>query len=94
MNNNLKEELRAKSKQLGFQLFGVADIAKMEEVPFPGDRGLQKPSEVMSSAKSLIVMGMVIWDEGMNVSVSTAGSGDFSGGDTEYYNLYYLIVET
>lgn len=47
----------------------------------------------MPAAKSLIIMGMVIWDEGMNVSVSTAGSGDFSGGDSEYYNLYYMIVE-
>ena len=93
MDKNLKEELRAKSKELGFQLFGVSDIAKMEEVPFPDGRGLQRPSEVMPDARSLIVMGMVIWDEGMNVSVSTAGSGDFSGGDSEYYNLYYLIVE-
>ncbi len=91
--NNIKEELRKKSEELGFQLFGVSDIIKMEDVPFPDDRGLQKPSEVMPSAKSLIIMGMVIWDEGMNVAVSTAGSGDFSGGDTEYYNLYYQIVE-
>jgi len=93
MSNKLKEELRAKSKELGFQLFGVSDIAKMEEVPFPEDRGLQRPSEVMPEAKSLIIMGMVIWDEGMNVSISTAGSGDFSGGDSEYYNTYYMIVE-
>lgn len=91
--DDLKEELRKKSKELGFQLFGVSDINKMENVPFPDGRGLQKPSEVMPSAKSLIMMGMVIWDEGMNVSVSTAGSGDFSGGDSEYYNLYYQIVE-
>lgn len=32
MSNNLKEELRAKSKELGFQLFGVSDIEKMEKV--------------------------------------------------------------
>lgn len=90
---NIKDKLCAESKKLGFQLFGVSDIKRMEDVPFSNDRGLQKPSEVMPSAKSLIIMGMVVWDEGMNVSVSTAGSGDFSGGDTEYYNLYYQIVE-
>lgn len=29
----------------------------------------------------------------MNAAVPTAVSGDFSGGGTEYYNLYYQIVE-
>ncbi|MDQ1252301.1 MAG: epoxyqueuosine reductase [Euryarchaeota archaeon] len=90
----LKEEIKTKALTGGFQLFGVSDINKMEEVGFPAGRGLARPSEIMPEAKSLIVMGMVIWDEGMNAAISTPGTGDFSGGEAEYYNLYYETVET
>lgn len=91
----LKEELRKISLQNDFQLFGVARLEDVENTPFPDDRGLQKPSEVMAGAKSLIVMGKVLWDEGMNLSISSAGEADFSGGGSlEYYNFYYNLVET
>ena len=90
----LKEEIKTKALTGGFQLFGVSDINKIEEVKFPAGRGLARPSEIMPEAKSLIVMGMVIWDEGMNAAISTPGTGDFSGGEAEYYNLYYETVET
>ncbi len=75
---DLKEEIRSKAMEKGFQLFGVSDINKMEDVEFPPGRGLVKPSEFMSDAKSLVVLGMVIWDEGMNAAISTPGTGDFS----------------
>ncbi|MDI3539956.1 MAG: epoxyqueuosine reductase [Methanolobus sp.] len=91
---DLKKEIREKAKEKGFQLFGVSDIKKLEDVEFPPGRGLVRPSEFMADAKSLIVMGMVIWDEGMNAAISTPGTGDFSGGEAEYYNLYYETVET
>lgn len=92
--NDIKEQLRAKSREMGFQLFGVSDIRTLEDTPYPDGRGLVRPSEVMPGAKSVMIMGMVIWEEGMNVSVSTAGTGDFSGGENEYYNLYYEMTET
>lgn len=90
----LKEELKNAAERNGFQLFGVSDLKKVEETPFPEGRGLQRPSEIMQEAKSLIIMGKVIWDEGMNLSVSSAGDADFSGGGSqEYYNFYYNLVE-
>lgn len=91
---NLKEEIFNKAKENGFQLFGVSDIKKLEDVEFPPGRGLVKPSEFMDDAKSVFVLGMVIWDEGMNTAINSPGSGDFSGGESEYYNLYYETVET
>jgi epoxyqueuosine reductase len=49
---------------------------------------------MMPEARSLIILGKVLWDEGMNLSVSSAGQADFSGGGTlEYYNFYYNLVE-
>lgn len=90
----LKEEIKAKALSGGFQLFGVSNIDEVEKVDFPPGRGLFRPSEIMPEARSLIVMGMVIWDEGMNAAISTPGTGDFSGGEAEYYNLYYETVET
>ncbi|MBQ3685623.1 MAG: epoxyqueuosine reductase [Candidatus Methanomethylophilaceae archaeon] len=90
----LKEELRELAMKNDFQLFGVADLGMVEETPFPEGRGLQRPSEVMPEARSLIILGKVLWDEGMNLSVSSAGQADFSGGGTlEYYNFYYNLVE-
>jgi epoxyqueuosine reductase len=37
---DLKEEIRSKAMEKGFQLFGVSDINKMEDVEFPPDVGL------------------------------------------------------
>ncbi len=94
----LEKEIKDFASKNGFQLFGVADISILEEVDFPDGRGLEKPSEFMKrshieDARSIIVLGMVIWDEGMNSAVNAVG-GDFSGGATEYYNLYYEAIET
>lgn len=94
IGKDIKNELREQANRMGFQLFGVSNIDKLEEAPFPDGRGLMRPSEVMGNAKSVMIMGMVIWDECMNISVSTPGTGDFSGGESEYYNLYYEMTET
>ncbi|HML26356.1 MAG TPA: epoxyqueuosine reductase [Methanomethylovorans sp.] len=91
---NLKEEIRKKAFEVGFQLFGVSDIKKLEEAEFPDGRGLMRPSEVMPEAKSAFVMGFVLWDEGLNAAVSSVSTGDFSGGGAEYYNMYYEVTET
>lgn len=94
----LEKEMKDFASKNGFQLFGVADISILEEVDFPEGRGLEKPSEFMrrshiEDARSIVVLGMVIWDEGMNSAVNAVG-GDFSGGAAEYYNLYYEAIET
>jgi epoxyqueuosine reductase len=90
-----KEEIKEIALRNGFELFGISDLEEVEKTPYPNDRGLQKPSEIMPEARSLIILGKVLWDEGMNLSVSSAGTADFSGGGSlEYYNFYYNLVET
>lgn len=89
-----KEQLAALAKENGFQLFGISDIKKVEAYPYPDGRGLVKPSEVMPEAKTLLIMGVVIWDEGMNMSISKGGPADFGGGADDYFNLYYEVMET
>ena len=79
---NLKEEIKQKALEVGFSLCGVSDIKKVETVEFPPDRGLMRPSEVMPDAKSLVVMGFVMWDEGLNTAVATPSTGDFTEGGT------------
>ncbi|WP_406656866.1 4Fe-4S double cluster binding domain-containing protein [Methanolobus sp. ZRKC2] len=90
----LKEEIQEKAFEVGFQLFGVSDIKKLEEAEFPDGRGLMRPSEVMPEAKSAFVMGFVLWDEGLNAAISSVSTGDFSGGEADYYNMYYEVTET
>ncbi len=92
--SSLKEDIRKIAAESGFQLFGVSDLERLESAPFPDGRGLMRPSEVMKDARSAIVMGMVIWDEAMNSAVAAASAGDFSGGATDYLNLYYEVLET
>lgn len=82
----LKEEIKEKAKEAGFQLCGVSDLRKVEKAEFPPGRGLKKPSEVMPKAKSLIVMGYVVWDESLNVEAVRNNS-------SEYICLYYEIME-
>lgn len=95
---SIEEEISKTSKENGFQLFGVTGIPELEKIEFPDGRGLERPSDFMKRAKiedarSIIVLGMVIWDEGMNSAINASG-GDFSGGGAEYYNLYYETLET
>jgi epoxyqueuosine reductase len=92
--SQLRDDIKAKALEMGFQLFGVSDIKRLEAADFPAGRGLMKPSEVMKNAKSIVVMGMVIWDEAMNSAVAAVSSGDFSGGAADYLNMYYEVLET
>ena len=81
-----KEEIKGKAGETGFQLCGVSDLEKVEAVEFPAGRGLKKPSAVMPEAKSLIVMGYIVWDESLNVEAVRDNS-------SEYICLYYEIME-
>ena len=83
----LKEEIIEKAKEVGFTLCGVSNLQKIEKAEFPSGRGLVRPSKIMPEAKSLVVMGYVIWDESLNVEVLRANS-------SEYICLYYEIVES
>lgn len=90
---DLKDEIRERATKVGFDLFGVSDIKRIEELgPLP-NRGLKSPSRVMPDAKSLLVLGIVIWDEAMNLSMSNARPGGVMEAGV-YYNFYYEITET
>lgn len=84
---NLKAALEHKSKEIGFDLFGVADLARLEAVEFPPDRGLKRPSEIMPDVRSVLIMGFVIWDEAMNAAVNARA------GEHGFFNFYREITE-
>ncbi len=83
----LKTEIKQTAKEAGFQFCGVSDLKKVEKVDFPPGRGLKKPSAVMPQARSLIVLGYVVWDESLNVEAVKDNS-------SEYICLYYEIMES
>ncbi len=90
---DLKGEIKEKATRVGFDLFGVSDIEKVEELgPLP-NRGIKSPSQVMPGAKSLLILGIVIWDEAMNLAISNARAGGVMETGV-YYNFYYEITET
>lgn len=83
----IKDVLREKAKAFGFDLLGVTAAESVEKVDFPADRGIKRPSEVLDGVKSIIVLGLVVWDEAMNLSVQTR-SGEYT-----QYNLYREVTE-
>jgi hypothetical protein len=94
----LKEEWRAASAEHGFEFFGVVDAAKLAEVPFPPNRCLDVPEGFLLGAKSVIVVGMHIWDKMHNtVITSVLPDGAIPFDDvpgSQYYNFYYELTET
>lgn len=84
---SLKDALRQKTKEIGFDLMGVTGAQQLEAVDYPPDRGLMRPSEIMHDAKIIIVMGMVIWDEAMNTTILA------HSGENGYFNFYREITE-
>ena len=89
---DLKDEIREKATKVGFDLFGVSDIEKVEELGPQPNRGLKSPSQVMQDAKSLLILGIVIWDEAMNLAMSNARPGGVMEAGV-YYNFYYEVTE-
>lgn len=88
-----KEEIKKKAISIGFDLVGVSDIEEVERLgPMP-ERYLKSPSEVFPGTKSLMILGVVIWDNAMNLSISSARAGGIFGAGS-YYNIYYEITET
>ena len=97
MTQELKDRLREEAATHGFELFGVVEAAKLAEVPFPPNRCLDVPDGFLPGAKSVIVMGMHIWDPMQNAVVtSVLPDGAIPFDDvpgSQYYNMYYEITE-
>ncbi|HEX2954209.1 MAG TPA: epoxyqueuosine reductase [Bacillota bacterium] len=83
----LEDAIRKKAKEIGFDLVGITRVEPVERAEFPDGRGLKRPSEVLTNAKSIIVLGFVIWDEAMNAAVQARS------GERNYYNFYREITE-
>jgi hypothetical protein len=67
----LKDRLRTEAAAHGFEFFGVVDAEKLAEVPFPPNRCLDVPSGFLDGAKSVMVLGMHIWDTMLNTVVTS-----------------------
>jgi epoxyqueuosine reductase len=88
----LKKEIKEKAKSFGFDLCGVSDLLEIEKAENPPHRGLRKPLEVMPEAKSLIILGFVVWDENFNSVVVSIPTSDRQHPDI--YGFYYDIMES
>ncbi len=97
MSLDLKERLRAEAAGHGFEFYGVVAAGKLAEVPFPPHRCLDVPSGFLPGARSVIVLGMHIWDTMHNTVVtSVLPDGAIPFDDipgSQYYNLYYELTE-
>ncbi len=86
MSHNLKDELRNEALKLGFSLFGVPQLEKLQNEPFPTSRMMQNPREVFPHVKSIAILGFRIWDEIMN-AVATLPIA--KNAPLAYENCYY-----
>ena len=93
----MKEAWRAAAADHGFELFGVVSADELAKVPFPPNRCLDVPDGFLPGARSVIVMGMHIWDPMQNAVVtSVLPDGAIPFDDvpgSQYYNMYYEITE-
>jgi len=97
MSQELKEKWRAEAQRHGFEFFGLVDAAELAKVPFPPHRCLYTPYGFLPEAKSVIVLGMHVWDHLFNaVITSVLPDGTIPFDDvpgSQYYNLYYELTE-
>jgi epoxyqueuosine reductase len=75
----------------------VADAAELSKVPFPSRRGVDIPYGILPESKSVIVLGMHVWDPLFNITISSVIPDGFILTDDipgyQYYNFYYEITE-
>jgi epoxyqueuosine reductase len=97
LTSDLKEQLRSQAGEHGFEFFGVVDADELAKVPFPPNRCLEVPGGFLPEARSVIVLGMHIWDQMQNAVVtSVLPDGAIPFDDvpgSQYYNMYYEITE-
>lgn len=93
----MKETWRAEAATQGFEFLGVVDADRLGEVPFPPNRCLAVPSAILPGARSVLVLGMHIWDPLQNAVVTSVlpdGAIPFDEvPGSQYYNLYYELTE-
>src|SRR5271157_3115098 len=93
----MRESWRTEAATHGFEFFGVVDADGLAEVPFPPNRCLDVPRGFLPGARSVLVLGMHIWDPLQNAVVtSVLSDGAIPFDDvpgSQYYNLYYEITE-
>jgi epoxyqueuosine reductase len=98
MSSELKENWRGEALAHGFEFFGVVDAERLAEVPYPPHRCLDAPARFLPGARSVIVLGMHIWDPLQNAVVtSVLPDGAIPFDDvpgSQYYNLYYELTES
>lgn len=98
MSKDLKERWKVEAQTHGFEFFGVVNADQLAEIPFPPHRCLDKPQGFLPEAKSVIILGMHIWEPLLNAVVTTVlpdGVIPFDDvPDSQYYNFYYEITET
>ena len=93
----LKEQWRAAAAEHGFEFFGVVDADGSPRCRSRRNRCLDVPEGFLPGARSVIVMGMHIWDLMQNAVVtSVLPDGAIPFDDvpgSQYYNMYYEITE-
>ena len=97
MPTELKELLKETAADHGFEFFGVVDARELAQVPFPPHRCLDVPESFLLGARSVIVLGMHIWEVLHNAVVtSVLPEGAIPFDDvpgSRYHNLYYELTE-
>ena len=97
MSQELKEKWRAEALSHGFEFFGVVNAAELAKVPFPPHRCLDTPYGFLPGAKSVIVLGMHIWDPLFNAVITSVipdrviPFNDVPG--SQYYSFYDELTE-
>jgi len=98
MSLEFKEKCRTEALNHGFEFFGVIDAAELAKVPFPPHRSLDIPYSYLPEARSVIVLGMHVWDPLLNASVTSVLPDGAIPLDNiphiHYYTLYWEITET
>ena len=97
MTSELKDQWCSAAAEQGFEFFGVVAADTLAEVPFPDHRCLDVPDNFLPAAKTVIVLGMHIWEPLQNaVITSVLPDGAIPFDDVpgaQYYNLYYELTE-
>ena len=97
MSQELKEKWRAEALSHDFEFFGVVSATELAKVPFPPHRCLDTPYGFLPEAKSVLVLGMHIWEPLFNAVITSVlpdGAIPFDDvPDSQYYNFYYELTE-
>jgi len=100
MSEEFKGTCRIKASSCGFEFFGVVEATELAKVELPPHRGLRSPHSLLEEAKSVVVLGMHVWDPLFNASITSVMPDEVSPlgsdnlPDAQYYNFYYAVTES